>query len=86
MLFPIDYYLHFIVGFIIAFIGWRDYRLYILGILAGAGKELFDYLDYGLFSISDMLSTFVGVGTAIYVIYVAKLFINVYRIRKQHKY
>ena len=57
-----DKKLHFIAGLGIAIIfGWQ-YPLIGLGagIIAGVAKEVYDYLDYGLYDKQDMLYTWAG--------------------------
>ena len=70
---PYDKRLHILAGFIIAFIfsivfGWLEGLT--AGIIAGVGKEVYDKLDYGLFDIEDMITTFIGsiVGVAFYMV------------------
>ena len=70
---PYDKRLHILAGFIIALIfasvfGWLEGLT--AGIIAGVGKEVYDKLDYGLFDIEDMITTFIGsiVGVAFYMV------------------
>ena len=59
-----SYHLHMIVGFILMIIAVILIRNPIIAftivIIAGAGKELYDYIDYGQFDIWDMLFTILG--------------------------
>lgn len=61
---------HLICGFLIAFIGgikWGSPAGLLLGILAGLGKEAYDFIDYGDFDEDDMMYTWAGtlVGAAL---------------------
>lgn len=57
-----DKVMHLIVGFIIcASIGVYNILYGItFCILAGIGKEIYDYFDYGRYDYKDMLSTWLG--------------------------
>lgn len=59
---PYDKKLHFRWGCIIALlIGLYDPILGLsTGVVAGVAKEVYDYLDYGLFDKYDMLATWAG--------------------------
>lgn len=64
-----DKKLHFLCGLLISlFIGLYNpvYGL-LAGVTAGVAKEVYDYLDYGLFDKYDMLATWVGavIGTCL---------------------
>ena len=57
-----DKKLHLLAGLVIAIIfGWQ-YPLIGLGagFIAGVAKEVYDYLDYGLYDKQDMLYTWAG--------------------------
>lgn len=61
---------HLICGFLIAFIcgiKWGAPVGLVAGVLAGLGKEAYDFLDYGDFDEDDMMYTWVGalLGTAL---------------------
>ncbi len=57
-----DKKLHFLAGLIIAIIGGIVDPLFgmFLSAIAGVSKELYDYVDYGLFDTKDMLTTWAG--------------------------
>lgn len=54
------YILHIFGGFFLTFLGimWRP--LFLSGFIAGVGKEIIDFYDYGLFDVGDMWMTFGG--------------------------
>lgn len=54
-----QYALHFLSGFLVSWIrpGWGGF---LLSVLAGLGKELFDEWSYGGFDIIDLLFTILG--------------------------
>ena len=57
-----DKKLHLLAGLGIAIIFGLQYPLIGLGagIIAGVAKEVYDYLDYGLYDKQDMLYTWAG--------------------------
>lgn len=57
-----DKKLHLICGCIIALLIGLYNPIYglLAGMTAGVAKELYDYLDYGLFDTKDMLFTWAG--------------------------
>ncbi len=66
---PYDKKLHFLWGCIIALLIGLYNPIYGLsaGVVAGVAKEVYDYLDYGLFDKYDMLATWAGalIGTCL---------------------
>lgn len=68
-----DKKLHLLAGLAIAIIfGWQYPLIGLLaGIIAGIAKEVYDYLDYGLFDKKDMLFTWLGatIGALVSVLY-----------------
>lgn len=65
---------HLIAGFLIsAILGVRfdPMESLLLGMWAGVGKELYDFYDYGVFDVKDMLFTFLGafLGAGIWYLY-----------------
>lgn len=59
---PHDKKLHLLCGFAISLIAgfYTPATGLICGIVAGVAKEVYDYLDYGLFDKYDMLATWLG--------------------------
>lgn len=59
---PHDKKLHLICGCIISLLIGLHNPIYglLVGMIAGIAKELYDYLDYGLFDKYDMLATWAG--------------------------
>ena len=57
-----DKKLHLLAGIVIAIIfGWQNPLIGLgAGIIAGIAKEIYDYLDYGLYDKQDMLYTWAG--------------------------
>ena len=57
-----DKKLHLLAGLAIAIIfGWHNPLIGLgAGIIAGVAKEIYDYLDYGLYDKQDMLYTWAG--------------------------
>ncbi len=57
-----DKKLHMLCGLLISLLIGLDNPIYGLfaGVVAGAAKEVYDYLDYGLFDKYDMLATWAG--------------------------
>ena len=57
-----DKKLHLLAGLGIAIIfGWQNPLIGLgAGIIAGVAKEVYDYLDYGLFDKQDMFYTWAG--------------------------
>lgn len=68
-----DKKLHLICGLAIAIVfGWQYPLIGLLaGVIAGIGKEVYDYFDYGLFDKKDMLFTWLGatIGALVSVLY-----------------
>lgn len=61
----IDSYYHLIVSFLIAvliylFITRNLFYIFSLVIIIGIAKEIYDYYDYGLFSLKDIISDIIG--------------------------
>lgn len=72
---PQDKLLHFSFCFLIAvslwpFLGWWCAAA---SVFVGVGKEVYDKLDYGLFSWGDLLADLIGVGVATAVLGISKL-------------
>lgn len=67
-----DKILHFGVCLLLTLvIGYFSLPLAFLAVLVtGVGKEVYDYLDYGLFSIGDLIADILGfiIGLSIYLI------------------
>lgn len=57
-----DKKLHLLAGLGISIIfGWQNPLIgLVAGLLAGIAKEVYDYMDYGLYDTKDMLYTWVG--------------------------
>ena len=57
-----DKKLHLLAGLVIAIIfGWQNPLIGLgAGFAAGVAKEVYDYLDYGLYDKQDMLYTWAG--------------------------
>lgn len=61
--FSIDKLYHLIAGLLIALLcGYLTSPLIglVMGIIAGVGKELYDYTDYGEYDVYDALATWLG--------------------------
>ena len=54
------YLLHFIIGITLTTSAYFWRPMIFSAYIAGIGKEVFDYLDYGRFSMLDMNCTFAG--------------------------
>lgn len=72
---PQDKLLHFSFCLLIAvalwpFLGWWGVAA---SVFVGVGKEVYDKLDYGLFSLGDLLADLAGAGIAAGIIGVSKL-------------
>ena len=67
-----DKKLHLLAGLGIAIIFGLQYPLIGLGagIIAGVAKEVYDYLDYGLYDKQDMLYTWAGSLLGVGLIYI----------------
>ena len=59
---PYDKKLHLLCGFAIALVAgsYTPATGLICGVVAGVAKEIYDYLDYGLFDKYDMFATWLG--------------------------
>ena len=60
---PIDKKLHFGAGLLIAILAGLLFNgLYglALAIVAGIGKEIYDYIDYGKPDVTDAIATWIG--------------------------
>ena len=68
---PKDKKLHFLAGVIVCFVVALIFKnpMYglIASVIAGIGKEIYDYYDYGKFDFADALATWVG-GIAGYIV------------------
>lgn len=72
---PYDKALHFAACYLITLLlyplmGWWGAAF---AVLAGIGKEMFDYDDYGRFSWEDIAADLAGTATAILTIIIAKM-------------
>ena len=59
--FEADKYIHFIIGFLIAFVSLITLIVLVIGFVAGLGKEQVDKMRGEKFDIKDTYSTWVGV-------------------------
>lgn len=60
---PYDKKLHFFAGCLIAILGSLIFNTHVgiaLSIIAGIGKEAYDYFDYGKPDVMDMVVTWLG--------------------------
>ncbi len=57
---PLDASYHLAAGLIISLPAFRWPLFFLVPILAGFGKEAYDYWDYGLFSAPDLGFTLLG--------------------------
>lgn len=65
--------LHFLCGLLISLLIGLYNPIYGLSasVTAGVAKELYDYLDYGLFDTKDILATWVGAAIGTYLCMIA---------------
>jgi len=77
-----DLILHVLAGVLIALPGIKWRIFFVLGIISGVGKELYDLWDYGLFDPLDMLYTFMGVAIVAIPCYLTRFILSYYKSTK----